>query len=124
VLSQFKNALSYVFSEGMTMEGLEEHAHWTLKPVLSEKKVLVQLIDREGEDFIKQNPLAIKVGRDDLSDEEVIEELFTDFEKVIQDQQNMTVREFISVRADYRNKLLYADDAGLATRPPAKAGAW
>jgi hypothetical protein len=112
VLSQFKNALSYLFSEGMTMEGLEERVHWTLKPVLHEKKVLLQLIDKDGKDFIKQNPLAIKVSRDDLSDDEVIEELFTDFEKVIEDQQKMTVREFVTVRADYRNKLLYAEDAG------------
>jgi len=112
VLSQFKFALDYLFAEGMTLDGLEEHIHWTLKLVLHDKKVLIQLIDNEGNDFIKQNPLAVKISREDLSDDEVIEELFTDFSKAVQDQQKMSVREFISVRADYRNKLLYADDAG------------
>jgi hypothetical protein len=112
ILSQFHSALGYAISEGMTLDGLEEHIHWTVKPVLSENKVLLQISDKDGKEIIRQNPLAIKVSREDLSDEEVIDELFKNFEKVLQVQQNMTVRQFISIRADYRNKLLYADDAG------------
>jgi hypothetical protein len=94
------------------LEGLEEYLHWTLKPVISEKKVLLQFIDKDGKEFIKQNPLAMKVSRSDLSEEEVIDEMFKDFTELVQDQLKMTVRQFISVRADYRNKLLYAEDGG------------
>lgn len=112
VLSQFKFALEYLLSEGMTLDGFEDYIHWTMKPILSDKQVLLQIIDNNGKEIIKHNPLALKVSREDLSDEEVVEELFKDFEKAIQDQQRMTVREFVLSRADYRNKLLYADDAG------------
>jgi hypothetical protein len=112
VLSQFWNALGYMFSDGLTLEGLEEYLYWTPRPILHDNKLLLQFIDNDGKEFIKQNPLAIKVSRSDLSDEEVIEEMFKDFAKLIQDQQKMTVSEFISIRADYRNKLLYASDAG------------
>jgi hypothetical protein len=101
-----------MFSDGLTLEGLEEYLYWTPRPILHDNKLLLQFIDNDGKEFIKQNPLAIKVSRSDLSDEEVIEEMFKDFAKLIQDQQKMTVSEFISIRADYRNKLLYASDAG------------
>lgn len=58
------------------------------------------------------NPLAVAVSWGDRPEIEVVDELFTDFVKLIKDQRGMALRDFVTGRADYRNKLLYADDAG------------
>ncbi len=42
----------------------------------------------------------------------MVEELYNDFKKMVHEQQHMSVREFVSTRANFRNQLLYAEDGG------------
>lgn len=111
VLSQMRVALGYIVEQGITMDGLEEAIHWKMKPVLFDGKVVLQMIDNDGKEIIKHNPLSLAVSREDMTDDEIVGELFKDFEKETKEHQ-MTVREFVSARADYRNQILYAQDGG------------
>jgi histidyl-tRNA synthetase len=112
VLSQFRAILAQWFSEGMILDGGEERGSWRAKPVVVEKKVAVQITDGRGKVSFSHNPLATEISRDGLSDEEVVEELFNDFAKLIRDQHKVSIQEFVTERAEFRNKLFYAEDDG------------
>lgn len=112
VLSQFRFVLGDMVRNGITFDGFEDLTSFKLWPVLHHGSVKLQIEKENGENLVKVNPLAISVNWNDRSDEDVVAELFKDFSKTVADQQRMTVREFVSVRAEYRNKLLYAEDAG------------
>jgi hypothetical protein len=60
---------------------------------------------------IPLNPLNVSVSRD-LDHEEIAEELYRDFEKEVRENNDMSVREFVTARAEFRNLLLYAGDGG------------
>jgi histidyl-tRNA synthetase len=112
VLSQFRFILKGWFSEGMILDGLEGLGSWSARPVVVERKVAIQIINADGKVSLNQNPLATKISRNGLSDEEVIEELFKDFAKRVRDQHKMDIQEFVTARADFRNQLFYASDDG------------
>ena len=111
-LQQFRFILSDMLSEGFTMDGLEEVINFTAKPVIEGKQVKLAILDNQGEELIRHNPLATAISRDDLDDAETVEALLRDFAKLIDQQQGRTLKAFLSDRADFRNKLLYASDAG------------
>lgn len=111
-LQQFRFILSDMLCEGFTMDGLEGVLSFTAKPVIDGKQVKLALIDNDGKELIRHNPLATAISRDDLDDTEVVEAMLKDFSKLIDEQQGRTLRSFLLERADYRNKLLYASDAG------------
>jgi hypothetical protein len=111
VLSQFRFVLGDMLEDGITLDGLEDALHWQLSAVCVEKKVKLRIAD-QGKEIVLINPLAVAVSWGDRTDTEVVNELFKDFAKMIADQKGMTVREFVGARAEYRNKLLYAEDAG------------
>ena len=69
-------------------------------------------MNADGKVSLNQNPLATKISRNGLSDEEVIEELFKDFVKRVRNQHKMDIQEFVTARADFRNQLFYASDDG------------
>ena len=112
VLSQFRFILERWFSEGMILDGLEGLGSWSARPVVVERKVAIQIMNADGKVSLNQNPLATKISRNGLSDEEVIEELFKDFVKRVRNQHKMDIQEFVTARADFRNQLFYASDDG------------
>ena len=112
VLSQFRFVLGGMIENGITLDGLEDVLHWRVEPKRMENRIVLRITDNEGKELISHNPLAVAVSQDDRTDAEVVDALFNDLAQLIQDQQGMTVRAFVTTRADYRNKLLYAEDAG------------
>jgi hypothetical protein len=110
VLSQLRFVLDDMLQHGITVEGLEDVLHWHVKAVRHEDRVVLRVTQSDGEKLIDLNPLDVAITRSDRSEREVLEELFADFEQTVFDQHDLTVRHFVTVRADFRNKLLYAED--------------
>lgn len=111
-LAQFRFILGDMLSHGFTMEGLEEVINWSAKPVIDGDQIKLAIINGEGKELIRHNPLAIAISRDDIPDEAIVESLLKEFTGLVERQQKKSLREFLLERADYRNKLLYASDAG------------
>ena len=112
VLSQFRFALGDMITKGITINGLEDVLHWHVVPAQVEDRIVLRIIDGNKNEIITHNPLAIAIALDNRTHSEVVDKLFRDFVALIHDQRSMTLREFVTARADYRNKLLYAEDAG------------
>ncbi len=111
-LAQFRFILGDVLAHGFTMEGLEEVINWTAKPVIDGNQIKLAIIDGKGKELIRHNPLAVAISRDDIPDEEIVASLLKEFTGLVERQQKKTLRVFLLERADFRNKLLYASDAG------------
>ena len=109
VLSQFRWILAGHFENGVTIADL---IHATIKPIIKDGAILLQATNKNGVHIININPLSIIVTQGDKTSDEIVVELFQDFSKHISKQLNLTVKEFVLARANYRNKLLYAEDAG------------
>jgi hypothetical protein len=112
VLSQFRSILAGWFEGGMVLDGLEGHGNWIGKPVVVERKVEIQITDADGKVSLNHNPLATAISRSGLSEEQVIDELFNDFARLIRDRHNRSIEEYVTERAEYRNQILYAYDDG------------
>ncbi|HEV2603438.1 MAG TPA: hypothetical protein VGU24_07245 [Microvirga sp.] len=112
VLSQFRFVLGDMVTQGITVNGFEDVLHWHVEFAQVQDRIVLPIFDRMGEELITHNPLAVAVSWNDQPCPEVADALFNDFAKIIRDQRGISVREFVTARADYRNKLLYADDAG------------
>ena len=112
VLSQFRFAVKDYFVHGVTFEGWEDILHWHPRLVVSGNRIMLQIRDNEGKEIATNDPLCANISMDDLDEDAVIDELHKDLSSTIRDQHRLSVREFISQRADYRNKLLYAQDDG------------
>jgi hypothetical protein len=111
-LAQFRFILSDMLTHGFTMEGLEKVINWTVKPVIEGKQIKLAILDDKGKEVIRHNPLAVAISRDDIPHEEIVDALLKEFSDLVERQQKTTLRAFLMERADYRNKLLYANDAG------------
>lgn len=85
---------------------------WSVKPVVEGKEVKLAIYDNKGKELIRNNPFMLTISRGDKHGEDVVPLLLTDLEGTIKDYNGMTLKEFINMRVDYRNKLLYASDAG------------
>ena len=114
-LAQFRFIFGDMLTQGFTMEGLEEVIDWTAKPVIEGNQVKLAILDNQGKELIRHNPLAISLSRDDIPDDEIVAALLKEFTDLVQRQQGKTLKQFLLERADYRNKLLYASDAGSLT---------
>ena len=112
VLSQLRFAIGAMPESGITFDGFEEHIHWSVTAIRQDAQVKLQIRDETGKDLIRINTLDVGISQGDRSNEEVIGTLFNDLVNNIADQREMTLREFVSHRADYRNRLLYAEDGG------------
>lgn len=112
VLSQFRFVLGDMVSHGITLDGLEDVLHWHVTPARVDDRIVLRISDGDGKELINHNPLAVAVSWGDRPDAEVVATLFDDLVKLIHDQHGMTLKAFVTARADYRNKLLYAEDAG------------
>ncbi|MBK8211421.1 MAG: hypothetical protein IPK78_17200 [Rhodospirillales bacterium] len=112
VLSQLRFAIGGMLENGITFDGFEDILHWRLSAVCTSGQVKLRISDHENKEFIQFNPLALAVSWNDRPDAEVVKELLRDLSHLITDQRHMNVRSFITERAEFRNKLLYAEDAG------------
>lgn len=111
-LAQFRFILGDMLAQGFTMEGLEEIINWTAEPVFDGKQIKLAILDDKGKEIIRHNPLATAITREGASDEEIVRGLLKEFTGLVQRQQKTSLKIFLLERADYRNKLLYASDAG------------
>lgn len=111
VLSQFRFILVDL-ADGFVLEGLEGVANWSAAMVCQDDHVDVSIRDEAGVEIIRVNPFSIIVSRDDLSYDEVLEEMHRDFTREVEKQHGTSVRDFVTVRSDFRNKLLYSEDGG------------
>jgi hypothetical protein len=114
VLSQMRFILADMLNGYISPAGLEKHIKWQASIVLTDKQVKLRLADESDRELIQVNPLAAAVNLDGKTDTEVIDSMFEEMRRNVQEQRGMTIRQFVTARADFRNKLLYAEDRGSA----------
>lgn len=115
VLSQFRLVLRDMISNGITFPGFEQVLFMKIVPSIVGERLVLQVEKNNADgssDRIPFNPLNVSVSRKDLDDDELVDELYRDFETEVRAQNGMTVREFVTARAEFRNLLLYALDGG------------
>lgn len=112
VLAHFRRVIVDLISSPVTIDGLEDHVSWTVKPVVDETGVGLSFRDGEGQEVLRHEPLSVGLSLADLGDDEVADKLFESFGSAVS-EQGLTVGQFILQRADYRNRLLYASDEGV-----------
>lgn len=112
VLSQFRFVLQDMLRQGITIEGLEDVLKWNVTAECRDDQVQLIISDQRGQELLKFNPLALAVEWNDRPHQEVIDAMFNDFAALVLKQRGMNVRDFVMARADYRNRLLYAEDGG------------
>jgi hypothetical protein len=112
VFSQFRFILADM-AEGFVPEGLDDSEGWSATMACQNNHVDLVIKDENGTEIIRVNPFSISISRDDLPHDEVIEEMYRDFAREVDRQHNVPVRQFVTFRSDFRNKLLYAEDGGL-----------
>ena len=110
VLSQLRFVLEGVLSNGVSFEGLEDVLRRHVRAVRHEDKVALQVTDAGGGKVLDFNPLDLAITQDERTEQEVVDALFADLTETVMEQRSMTLREFVTSRADFRNKLLYAED--------------
>jgi hypothetical protein len=115
VLAQFRFILEDMIKSGFAPEGLGDVINWTTRPVIDGDRIKLALIDAQGKELIRHNPLAVDLSQGDVSGKEVVPLLLADLTDTVKTQRGMTLKEFLLERADFRNKLLYATDAGSIT---------
>lgn len=111
-LAQFRFILADILARGFTVEGLEKFIDWNAKPVIDGKQIKLAILDKKGREISRLNPLVIAISRDAVPDKEIVESLLKEFSNLVEKQQEKTLKAFLLERADFRNKLLYASDAG------------
>ena len=122
VLLQFRFVVGDMLRDGFTLEGMEGILNWTAKPVVEGKQVKLALLDEKGGELIRHNPFAIDISRDDVRAQDAVPLLLADLARTIEDQHGATLRQFLVARAEFRNHLLYATDAGSARLGDSLAG--
>jgi hypothetical protein len=111
-LSQFRFIIVDMLHHGFTFDGFEDVINWSVEPVIDGSNIKLAVLDNNGKELIRHNPLSTFISQGDLHGKDVVPLLLVEFENLITDQRGTTMREFLLERADFRNKLLYASDAG------------
>ena len=93
------------------MEGIEDLMEFRAKLVVDGKAVRVAVLKEDGTELIRHDPFSIAVSRDGVEHEDIVPLMLAEFEGEVTRQHGGTLRAFISKRADFRNQLLYANDA-------------
>ncbi|MBP1314389.1 hypothetical protein [Herbaspirillum sp. 1130] len=103
-----------IFSTGVHLEGFEG-LRWTANIVRKNNRVILRISPENSKKSFDLNPLDVQLNRGE-DDERVSDaELFLEFSRFIRERAGKSVKEFVTDRADFRNKILYAEDAGFAT---------
>lgn len=113
VLSQLGFVLGGMLSNGVSVDGLEDVLHWHVRAVRHEDRVSLRVTDAAGATIADFNPLDFAITQDNLTEQEVVDALFADLTKTVVVQREMTLRQFVTDRAEFRNKLLYAEDGSV-----------
>jgi hypothetical protein len=111
VLLQFKFAIGYMLKEGFVMEGIEDLMQFRAKPVVDGNTIRIAVLKEDGTELIRHDPFSIAVSRDGVENKDIVPLMLAEFEEEVTKQHGGTLRSFISKRADFRNQLLYANDA-------------
>jgi hypothetical protein len=114
VLSQFRFVLGDMIAHGITFPGFEQVLLMKIEPSIVEGRLVLRLGREEpGEPnaSIPLNPLNVSVSRKDLDHGEIVEEFYRDFEEEVREHNGMTVREFVTARAEFRNQQRTRDAA-------------
>lgn len=111
-LLQFRFIIGDMLHHGFTLEGVKGAADFTARPVVDEKRIKLALYDKDGKELLRTSPFAINISRDDVAPENMPKVLLGEFAETIKAQHNATLRAFLVYRADFRNQMLYASDAG------------
>jgi hypothetical protein len=114
VLFQFRIVVGDILRDGFTFEGLENIVTWSAKPVVEGKQIKVVLCDESGKEIIRADPFATTLSKGDIRDHDIVPLLLADLSRTIEAQHNVTLRQFLTARSDFRNHLLYATDGGSA----------
>jgi hypothetical protein len=112
VLTQLGWILAELLEHGITFKGLEDVLHWSVAVVRHEDRVVMRISDGEGKGLLDANPLDVAITLEGENEALVIESLYEQFSSEIAHQTRLSVRQFVTTRADFRNKLLYSEDGG------------
>ncbi len=113
VLCQFRFILADM-ATGFVPDGLEGIGGWSASMACDSNHVDLVISGEDGAEIIRANPFSIAISREDLTHAEIVDAMYRDFELEVDKQHGASVREFVTVRSDYRNKLLYAEDGGMS----------
>ncbi|MBN9603403.1 MAG: hypothetical protein J0G33_10780 [Afipia felis] len=111
-LFQFRSAVEHMLKHGFTISGIENLPVWTAKPVVDNGKLLLAILDGEGKEIIRQNPLSIEISSENESGKAVVPRMLAEFKDDVKRTEEASLKELLLYRADFRNKILYACDAG------------
>lgn len=115
VPSQLGWVLAEFLEHGITLNGLEDVLHWSVSVVRHEERVVMRILDKTGKHLLDANPLNVAITLEDENEAVVVDSLYEQFSGEIARQTRLSVRQFVMTRADFRNKILYADDGGTAS---------
>lgn len=110
VLRQLAHVFDTFVCNGIAPTGLEDVTTWQLRPAIKEGRVALELLDGGGKHLVDVSPLQAVITTGDLPDDQVVDALYNDFLRLVPGEGDDRIRAFITERADFRNKLLYADD--------------
>lgn len=111
VLQQFKFAIGYMLNEGFVIEGIEDLMQFRARPVVDGKAIRVAVLKEDGSTLIRHDPFDVVVSRNGVQNKDIVPLMLVEFEEQVKAQHSGTLKDFISRRADFRNQLLYANDA-------------
>lgn len=110
VIAQFRFILGDML-KSFSPAGME-FVNWSAKPIIDGKSIKLAIYGEKGEEIVRHTPLAVMISKGEIHGKDVIPELLNELEENIRGQRGLTLKQFLLERADYRNKLLYAGDAG------------
>lgn len=111
VLMQFRFILEATTQEGgEDMHDKDENPFVDL--VVHDGKIRVRLSGRDHKSAMHFNPTDFFISHGEKDPADVVEMIFSDFKQLLYDQNKISLSEFITARAEFRNKILYSEDGG------------
>ncbi|MGM0912737.1 MAG: hypothetical protein ACQEWZ_00090 [Pseudomonadota bacterium] len=115
VMSQLKFIIQRIFSGGFSLEGMEGLLDLHAELVVENGKAFARLYFGDEGKYINHNPMSLVISLEDKSYDEVLQNIYQEFKQLVRSQTGFGVKEFVTQRADFRNKILYASDSGVAS---------
>lgn len=111
VLQQLAFVAGDFLEGGITVDGLEDPLNWEVHPTIEGGRVMLQAVGKDGKALFSMNPLDVALTQSEKSPQETAAALMQELAGSARSYWDLSLREFVIQRADFRNKLLYADDA-------------
>lgn len=111
VLSLMRHMMEWIIQDGLSFEGLE-HYQMNVIPEVKDDTIEFHVCGADEKLILPLNPLAMFISLGDKTDEQVIDTMYLQLTDEVQRHHNVTLKEYVTLRSDYRNKLLYAEDGG------------